>query len=785
MRHNITLFILLLMLIPKFVLSAQPVDSVTSLTPPKQPQSVGLVLSGGGAKGIAHIGVIQALEDNDIPIDYITGTSMGAIVGGLYACGYTPAEMMEVIMSKPFSYWSTGQIDRSLTYYALREEAEPALLTLNLAGRDSISAGPILPVSIISPLPMNFGFMELFSPYTAQCGGNFNHLFVPFRCITSDVTHKRKIVCGSGSVGDAIRASMNFPVVFHPIYRNGAMLYDGGIYENYPIATMRQVFAPDIMIGVDVSSGNEKPSSTEDIVDQLETMIIQGGVQQMPENLGVGLKIDLERFGLLDFTAAPAIYKIGYDYAMAHMDSIKARITSRIDGNARRLRREVFKSQTPALVFSDSVKVTGGSPSQNRLIESFFRPRHAVDSALSVDDVRRDYYRTITPGKISNLVPQAVYNAGTGLFDLNLRATLKNRFNLGIGAYVSTSTSSMLFFSGTYSTLSYNSLSLGMKAWVGQSYQAAVLRGSVALRGRNPSSVTLEVVGSRHKFSQSEHLFYQFSQPTFVTHDELFARAYFTTAMGLPWKLEAGIGAGHLVDRYFTDFATEYESRQRDNASRNLFRIFVKAARSTLDSDQFPISGALYNVVAMGVTGRSKTNAASVGDPIAGSSCTRSFLQAEFRSRNYWLIGRHLALGLESDIVASTHHLPYDYYTAIVQAPAFRPTSSSYSVFDAELRANSYLAAGFVPVWRFNSMLQARGTFWAFAPLRGIRMEQDGSASYGPWLHNVRFLGELAAVMQFQRVSISVYGRYTSTDAGRWGGGISFGLFFLAPRFLR
>ena len=78
-------------------------------------QSVGLVLSGGGAKGIAHIGVIQALEENDIPIDYVTGTSMGAIVGSLYAMGFTPADMMELITSREFGYWSTGTIDPSLS----------------------------------------------------------------------------------------------------------------------------------------------------------------------------------------------------------------------------------------------------------------------------------------------------------------------------------------------------------------------------------------------------------------------------------------------------------------------------------------------------------------------------------------------------------------------------------------------------------------------------------------------------------------------------------------------
>lgn len=134
-----------------------------------KPQAVGLVLSGGGAKGIAHIGVIQALEDNNIPIDYIVGTSMGAVVGGMYAAGYTPAEMMDLIKSKGFAYWSTGKIDPALTYYFDRDEPSPALVQFNL-GADSTKVKSILPTSLINPLPMSFAFMDLFAAYTAQCG---------------------------------------------------------------------------------------------------------------------------------------------------------------------------------------------------------------------------------------------------------------------------------------------------------------------------------------------------------------------------------------------------------------------------------------------------------------------------------------------------------------------------------------------------------------------------------------------------------------------------------------
>ncbi|MDE6468113.1 MAG: patatin-like phospholipase family protein, partial [Muribaculaceae bacterium] len=146
----------------------------------QSPQSVGLVLSGGGAKGIAHIGVIQALEDNDIPIDYITGTSMGAIVGGLYACGYTPAEMMELLRSEYFMSMSTGTYDPELTYYFSRPAESPQMFSISL-GTDSTKTDKRFdPQSLIAPTPMAFGFMELFSSYTAQCNADFDNLFVPY-----------------------------------------------------------------------------------------------------------------------------------------------------------------------------------------------------------------------------------------------------------------------------------------------------------------------------------------------------------------------------------------------------------------------------------------------------------------------------------------------------------------------------------------------------------------------------------------------------------------------------
>ncbi len=269
-----------------------PLLAVASQPEQGQHQSVGLVLSGGGAKGIAHIGAIKALEENNIPIDYVTGTSMGAIVGALYACGYTPEEMMELITSDYFANISTGRIDPSLEYYFTRQPASPRMFAIPIGNRAKTSADTVFnPQSLINPMPMDFAFMEIFGAYTAQCGGNFDKLMVPFRCVASDVSARRAKVLDSGSLAASVHASMSFPLIFQATRIDGNILYDGGIYDNFPVDVMRKDFAPDIVLGFDVGTPDKgEPNS---YLRQLELLVTEHQTKDIPYSTGMRVHVDL------------------------------------------------------------------------------------------------------------------------------------------------------------------------------------------------------------------------------------------------------------------------------------------------------------------------------------------------------------------------------------------------------------------------------------------------------------------------------------------------------------
>ncbi len=742
-----------------------------------QHQSVGLVLSGGGAKGIAHIGVIKALEKNNIPIDYITGTSMGAIIGGLYAMGYTTDQMLDLILSKEFSYWSTGQIDPSSVYYFSRNEQSPTMFNFSIAPPHA--AQDSIPASLISPLPMNFGFMDIFSAYTAQCNGDFNKLFVPFRCVASDVSAGHKVVHRSGSLGDAIRSSMSFPLVFQPIRINGALLYDGGIFDNFPVDVMKTDFNPDFIIGVDVSTPSTGPQTS--MMDQVDNLVMRRQSYNIDPSTGIKIKIDLHQFALLDFPQAKKISQVGYDKTISMIDSIKSRVASRISPVARETARGVFKSNTPYVKF-DSIRVTGATAQQNEYIQYLFAPKQHCDT-FGIAHARESYYRALSPGRLRDLFPQAIYNDSTGMFTLDLKATVKNNLNIGVGGFITSSNNSYLYAAAGYKTMSFSSMSANLGLWLGQSYLGARLNGTLNLRTNIPSALGIDIVASRQKFYESEHMFYQTNVPTFITNHEYYGRLSLIIASGWRGKFTISAGYGHINDSFFRSNVQSAYQSGRDHTYHNLGQALIRYSSNTLDNNQFPTRGSAYNLCTMGLLGTYKFTPSDKF--LDNEKKNIRWMQMEFRTRNYFDFNKHFSLGIESDVMLSTRKLESTYTAAIVNAPAYNPTTASNNVFNPSLRANSYLAADIIPIYKYNSNLTARLVLDCFLPLRRIESNVDMSARNGRWLSNPEFFGELDISYSFPFATLSGYLNYVSSGAKNWNVGLTFGVYITAPKFLR
>lgn len=277
---------------------------------------IGLALSGGGARGGAHIGVLKALEELQVPIDYIAGTSMGAIIGGFYAAGYTPAEIEEIIGQTDWTEAFSDQPDRR-GMSMRKKELDANFLIPHRVG---FNRGRIqLPLGVIEGQQLDQIFKRVLLP--VKDVSDFDELRVPFRAVATDLVTGAEVLLGEGSLPDAIRASMSIPGVIAPVLLDGQMLVDGGMANNLPISVVREMGA-DIVIAVDISSPlleRDELNSVLDVTEQLTNFLTRGNTEQQIATLGpqdVLLVPQLGSFSPTDFLRVLEIAEDGYDAVM-------------------------------------------------------------------------------------------------------------------------------------------------------------------------------------------------------------------------------------------------------------------------------------------------------------------------------------------------------------------------------------------------------------------------------------------------------------------------------------
>jgi len=280
----------------------------------KRPR-IGLVLSGGGARGIAHIGVLKVLEEMRIPIDFIAGTSMGAIVGGLYAAGTSPADLEKLVTSIPWNEAFTDKQTADKLSFRRKQDSQAYKIDLNLGIRDGRL---VTSKGLVQGQNLNLLLKEMLL-HTANIK-NFDKLHIPFRAVAADIETGQAVVLGSGDLSEAIRASMSIPGFFAPMEINGKMLVDGGIANNLPVDVVRSMGA-EILIVVDIGTPlrtREGLNSPASITGQVITILIQKNVQAQLQTLkpeDILIQPQLGNLGTTDFSKTAEAMKIGTDTA--------------------------------------------------------------------------------------------------------------------------------------------------------------------------------------------------------------------------------------------------------------------------------------------------------------------------------------------------------------------------------------------------------------------------------------------------------------------------------------
>ena len=746
-----------------------------------QAQKVGLVLSGGGAKGMTHIGIIRALEENNIPIDYITGTSMGAIIGSLYAMGYSPDDMEALLRSEDFKRWYSGQIEPEYGYYFKQNRPTPEFFNIRFSFKDSLHIKPqILPTSMVNPIQMNLVFVELFARATAACNGDFNHLFVPFRCIASDVYNKRPLIMRKGDLGDAVRASMSFPFVFKPIEIDSVLAYDGGIYNNFPTDIMREDFRPGVIIGSVVAANPGKPKEN-DLMSQLENMIMQKTDYTLPDSLGIVMTFKYDDVSLLDFDRLQELHDIGYNRTISLMDSIKSRIHRRTSAENVRLRRLVYRSNLPQFRFRD-IYIEGANPQQQAYIKKEFHDEdHEV---FTYEDLKRGYFRLLSDNMISEIIPHAVYDPKNDLYSLHLKVKMEDNFSVRMGGSVSTTSSNQIYLGLGYQNLNYYSKEITLDGQIGKVYNNAQLMAKIDLPTRVPTSYRLIASLSTFDYYKKDKLFSKNDKPSFNSKDERFVKLMVALPFLANKRAEISIGYGKLQDNYFQSNVINFDKDRSDRSTYNLLGGAIGFYGSTLNARQYATKGYFEKLVAQVFTGKEKF---IPGNPTETSFTTKdrqSWLQISYMKYAYHTMTPKFTLGWMAEMLYSSKKFSENYAATMLQAADFSPTPHSKIMYNEAFRANQFLAAGIKPIFVFNDMFQVRSELYGFMPIFPIKKNALNKAYYGKAFSRFEYLGEISVICQLPFGAISAYVNHYSSPKKEWNVGLTLGWQLFNYRFI-
>jgi NTE family protein len=269
---------------------------------------IGLTLSGGGAKGIAHIGILKALDSAGLKVDYITGTSMGAILGALYAVGYSGKEIEKLIMGIDWDILFSNNI--SLQSLSMEEKEQYSRFAIELPFIDNKVR---LQTGLINGQELNIKFSELF--FHVYHINNFDHLPIPFKCMATDLETGELVVLDTGNIISALRATMAIPSVFSAVDRDNKKLVDGGLVRNFPVKNAKEMGA-DIVIGSNVSVGLSKIDKIRNPVDVLLQMAFFKEAQDFKQEVhltDIYIYMPLEKYGTGSFGSKNEIMKAGIE----------------------------------------------------------------------------------------------------------------------------------------------------------------------------------------------------------------------------------------------------------------------------------------------------------------------------------------------------------------------------------------------------------------------------------------------------------------------------------------
>ena len=700
-------------------------------------QKIGVVLSGGGATGLAHIGVLKALEENSIPIDYITGTSAGALVGSLYAAGYSPEQIEAYILSEQFQIVSSGDVKPNQNFLLREQDPNANMIGMSFS-KDSILKKS-LPTNFTSSTLLDFEMMRLFGTVSASNQDNYDSLFVPFRCVASDIAKKESVVFKSGPLNEAVRASMTYPFYFRPIRINDILLFDGGLYNNFPADVLYEAFNPDYIIGSNVSYNAALPHE-DDIISQLTNMLVSYSNYELPCDEGYMIEPN-SSVSTFDFASAGEAIKHGYDATIAQMDSIKAHIERRVEPSELALKRLAFhKNESPLKI--SSVSVHNSSQKLKSLSRSIIRKKKSELLDLSLLEKR--YFRLHSAPQIDFLYPTLELKDDS-TYNLDLYVSKAKEIRLEVGGHFSSRSVNTGYIGLSYQSIGKIATRTELSSYFGKFYGSGKAKFTIELPRVYPISTSAYFVINRWDYFRSFATFFEDAIPSFLVQEEMYAGVSVNHPLGNNIKSTFDGRWFNLEDNYYqTDQFTNKDTSDVTNFSGGAASWSI--TQNSLNRKQFASSGHYFKATARYINGREHSVSGSIGNNPYDIIKFHSWLNLGVEFQTFVIDKQVFHLGVNGQVAYNTHPLFANYTSTLLSTTEFNLNPDARTYFLREYRSPQFAALGLNSIFTVLKKFDIRLDAYVYQPFIQIVNNDDGTQGISPLFQGRTFMASSSII---------------------------------------
>ena len=707
-------------------------------------QKVGVVLSGGGAKGIAHVGVLKALEENEIPIDYVVGTSMGGIIGGCYAAGMSPDAIERMILSEDFLGWVNGYPQKSVNYHYSKDEPGPYFLKLNLSLDSTFSLS--LNSSLANDVSLNFALAEKMAQAEAIANRNFDSLFVPFRVVASDIFTQSEVILSNGSLSDALRATQTVPFFYNPIRVDGKYLFDGGVYNNFPVDVLQKSFNPDVIIGSNVSSKvfDEYPYKNDDklINSSLLFMFLDKSNPTDVPLSGVYIQPNLEGYTALDFSQARALIDSGYAQTIRQIKEIKQKTGRTFTCDEMAVKRNAFNNESKPWVF-DRITFKTFNSKQRKYIRKIFKVE--TKKTLYFKDIRKGYYKLASEPFFSNIYPSMIFNKETGNFALQLTRRAQKNFQVDFGGVLASRDVSNIALGLNYYYFNRVLTHAYVGFQTGSFYKSVIVRTRIDLPYLSQFYIEPEAEFNGWDYSESVDLL-QNTDLTVLKRIDRKVGMHIGKAIGNHIKGEMSIEGFRNRDR-FSNKKLFISTDTLDQLTMIGFKAGVSFSINDLNRKQYASYGKAFSLSGHFFQAREDYFPGNTADPArVRTTKDHQWFKLKATAEHYFSRG-WFRPGYFAEAVFSNQPLFTNYFGTIINAPSFFPLQDSRTLVLENFRAFNYVAFGVRNVFAIRrNRLDFRLEAYGFKPLEEIQEGQNQEALRKTALARVYFTGTAGLV---------------------------------------